>query len=148
MICWSPAVQAGAFLWACEVSNSYFYHELDILLPGHIPLCIRQSLGHQGSLGDNRDQKVIGESLDLLSHSCPLTLSCERCKLPIRATPPSTSFYKEIQLQQEQDTHLFYKYNLHFALLSPTPPYFHFLAYSLGFFFPIFPRFLPFEEVL
>lgn len=44
VICCSPAVQAGAFLWACEVSNSYFYHKLETLLSGHIPLWKRQSL--------------------------------------------------------------------------------------------------------
>lgn len=74
VICASPAVQAGAFPQACEVSNRYFYHKLEVLLPGHIPLWKRQSLGHQGSLWDTRDQRITGESLDLLSHTCSLHL--------------------------------------------------------------------------
>lgn len=74
VICASPAVQAGAFPQACEVSNRYFYHKLEVLLSGHIPLWKRQSLGHQGSLWDTRDQRITGESLDLLSHTCSLHL--------------------------------------------------------------------------
>jgi len=53
--------------------------------------------------------------------------------------------HEELQLQQEQDTHSTKK-NLRFALLSPTPSYFHFLGYSLG--FANFPVVFPFWGVL
>ena len=71
---------------------------------------------------------------------------CDRCKLPTRAMPTSTHSHKELQLQQEQDTRSFYRNNLYFALLSPTPPYSHFLGYSWGFFL-IFLWFSPLGEV-
>lgn len=62
VICWSPAAQAGAFPWAFEVSNSYFYHKREILLQGTFHfgkgrlLAIRVSVGEYQRWEDYRQK--------------------------------------------------------------------------------------------
>lgn len=84
VICRSPAAQAGAFPWACEVNNSYFYHKLEILLQGIFLfgkgslLAIRGLCGEHQRWEDYREEPwVVPYLLQCLLLTAPVI--CAKC---------------------------------------------------------------------